>query len=84
MTKQPDVLKKYGMTFEEALTNPALLNNALTAALNIDNPELTVKCPMPREDKGIVIYYKLAFKLFGYKIEGFFYLYFWLYHFQSS
>lgn len=55
-----------------------ILNNAIQMALSVKDASSGGQYNLVREDKGMVTYYKLAFRIFGYKIESFFYLYFLL------
>lgn len=45
-------------------------------ALNIDDAASGGEYCLLTDDKGLVTYYKLAFKIFGYRLSSFFYLYF--------
>lgn len=76
MTDDPDVLVKYGKTKEEALTDPLLLQGAIDKTLNISNVAFYGRHNFMRDDIGMAAYYKIAFRIFGFKIEGFYYLYF--------
>lgn len=78
MTTDPRVLQKYGMSLEEILTDSVILNDAINLALNVHQVSRSGQYHLSREDVGLVTYYKLAFRIFGYKIESFLYLYFLL------
>lgn len=57
----------------------SIVNTAIQQALNLENVSSEgIYFVRPYEEKGLVIYYKLAFLLFGYKAESAFYLY-WLF-----
>ena len=58
--------------------DPELWNKAIQKALHVENVTSEGTHALIREDKGLADYYKLAFRIFGYKIESFFYFYFLL------
>ena len=74
----PEVLAKYKMSVYEVFTNAEILNNAIKMALNIDDVSHTSRISLEREDLGIVIYQELSFRIFGYQVESFLYLYYFL------
>lgn len=71
MPQDPAIVKSYGVTIEK-------LNDAIKTALDVKDVSSGGLYTLAGEDKGIVTYHKLAFRIFGYKIESFFYLYFLL------
>lgn len=76
ITKDTAVLSNYDKTFEAVLKDPNILNRAIGKAVSVADAASEGKYYLFREDKGLVDYYKLAFRVFGYKIESFFCLYF--------
>lgn len=75
---KPYVFDRAGKTIEETLNDSKILNNAFQEAINVDNASSDGQRYLFAYDKGLPVYYKLAFMIFGYNIEGFFYLYFLL------
>jgi len=74
-----DTLIKNGITNRtEAFYNKDVLNKAINKTLDLDVSSNS-KYPIYREDKGMVVYYKMAFLLFGYNVQGFLYLYYLLF-----
>lgn len=72
------ILDKYRMTKEKILQDGTILNNAIKEALNVDDVSSAGEYALVRDDLGLIPYYKLAFRIFGYKVESLFYLYFLL------
>lgn len=81
MTSDPDILKKHAKAADRALSDPMFLNSAIEKTFKVDKKILTEDGGsfLYREDKGLVTYFKLAFLIFGHKVEGFLYLYFLLF-----
>ena len=58
------------------MTDPARLNAVIAEAAALRDPAALGVYPLVREDKGLVVYYKLAFAAFGCRIQSAFWLYF--------
>lgn len=58
------------------MTDPARLNAVIAEASALPEPAAQGVYPLVREDKGLVVYYKLAFAAFGPRIQSVFWLYF--------
>ena len=82
-----ETLRVHGMSehdsrFPDNMTDPELVNTALKAAASMDRRRLgrqrdwrhATPLLIPT-DLGLADYYKLAFRLFGYRVEGFYHLY---------
>lgn len=76
MTKYNQYLDSLPTNYPDNLTDPILLNNALQQALSLSlkqegrslgRKEIT---PIPASDIGLVDYYKLAFRFFGYQVNS--------------
>ena len=78
MSTNSEVLNNYSTTIDEILNNEKILNDSIKRSLNLDVSSSN-KYMISREDKGGALYYKLSFLIFGYNIQGFFYLYFLLF-----
>ena len=76
------LLDKYKMTAREILTNADILNNAIKMAIDVDDVSREGQFSLEREDLGMVTYQELSFRIFGYKVESFLYLYFLLLSFS--
>jgi hypothetical protein len=82
-TVNTDLLKALGRANPEQLKDRALLNQAILSALNAQIPKDVgfgdrSLLSMRYAELGLVDYFKLAFRLFGYRVESAFYLYFTL------
>lgn len=58
------------------MRDPVRLNAMLAEAIAHPNPAAQGVYPLLRDDKGLVVYYKLAFAAFGYRIQSLYWLYF--------
>lgn len=58
------------------MTDPAKLNAVIANAASLSDPAALGVYPLVREDKGLVVYYKLAFAAFGARIQSVYWLYF--------
>lgn len=81
MTKIVPQIEALGRKFPENLRDRALLNSAIQSALVVKPPananfENRMLVSMVGMDPGVVNYDKLAFRLFGYRVEALYYLYF--------
>jgi hypothetical protein len=81
MTKQVPLIEKLGKTFPDNLKDRKLLNDAIASALTVQIPQTVgfedrSLFSMVFADLGLVDYDKLAFLLFGFRIEALYYLYF--------
>jgi hypothetical protein len=81
MTNRPDLIAKLGTTFPKNLRDRNLLNHAIAAAMSVEvpvHPSFGDRSllSMATAELGIVDYYKLAFRLFGFRVEAAYYLYF--------
>jgi hypothetical protein len=74
----PEVLAKYKMSVHEILTNADILNNAIKMAINVDNVSGEGQFSLEREDVGMITYQELSFRIFGFNVESFLYLYYLL------
>ena len=57
-------------------TSAATINKGMAELKNVKKTSEMKELTMPGEDKGIVILIELAFKLFGFKVEGVLYIYY--------
>ncbi len=79
ITNVQKIISKYNkVDKEELLADAGILNRAIRKAANVEEVSSDGRYYLFREDKGLVDYYKTAFKIFGYKVESFFHLYFLL------
>jgi hypothetical protein len=83
ITARRDLIEALGTTYPNQLADRALLNRALQSAWNTRVPADVgfadrSMLSMDAADLGLVDYYKLAFRLFGVRVESAFYLYFTL------
>jgi hypothetical protein len=78
MTNDRKIAEQYGMTVEQILTNGPVLNAAIQATLSLDSSQWIHMYQLVAEDRGFIDYCKIAFSLFGYKVESLLYLYYLL------
>jgi hypothetical protein len=81
MTADPAQAAAFGTRFPDNLRDRALLNDAITAAMQVPVPKYgnfadRSYFSMKEADLGLVDFTKLAFHVFGFRIEALFYLYF--------
>jgi hypothetical protein len=81
MTNQKALLDALGQEYPTNLRDSKLQNSAIAAARAVGVPDHATfgdgsLISMRQMDLGLVDYYKLAFRLFGFRTEGFYYLYF--------
>lgn len=82
MSDVAENLKPLGIKYPEHFTDTKLWNDLLQKAAHLDGISKSVGFSaktldfMTAEDVGLVDYYKLSFRLFGYNVQGFFYTYF--------
>jgi hypothetical protein len=84
LTKRQDILQKYGFRYPDVLKDRAQMNSAIQSALNANVPTDVgfgdrSMLSMETAELGLVDYMKLAFRLFGFRVESMFYLYFSLF-----
>jgi hypothetical protein len=81
ITKKEALVKALGRTYPEQLTDRTLVNQAIQSALHTVVPSDVSFADrslisMETAEIGLVDYYKLSFRLFGFQVESAFYLYF--------
>jgi hypothetical protein len=76
MTVESSILKRYNLSSAEIYKSGTTLNNAIGQVFSMDKPAGSRKLYRVREDIGEITYYKIAMKVFGYKIQSFTYLYY--------
>ena len=64
-----------GEVEDENLKDPDIINNAIKMAIKVDSDGQYLNFG---NDKGFAVYCKLAFKIFGFKVESLFYFYYLL------
>ena len=69
---------------EEIAAYAVRMNQVLNRAMTLEKVADLGMHRLFREDKGSVLYYELAFRIFGIRVEGFFYLYFVLFGISLS
>jgi hypothetical protein len=81
LTNSQEILEPLGLTWPENLRDPNVINRAMEAASKLGDlkPDQSLN---PRrmllaenEDVGVIDFYKLSFRLFGLKVQGFFWTY---------
>jgi len=83
LTVYPQFLRPLGLSHPGNMTDPKLIDRVLQNATRLTGITGNVKFGdrtlvlVQAEDLGMVDYYKLSFRLFGFTIEGFYYTY-WL------
>jgi hypothetical protein len=80
LTTDREILLKLGTSYPASLERHDLLNQAFAEASSL-GPHVALDGPyhMVREDVGMITFYKLAFALFGFRIESPLFLYFLLF-----
>ena len=82
ISDQAALLAPLGASFPEITKNTKILNRAILDATRLEGIDNKLKLSddtlafTKMEDLGIIDYYKLSFRLFGYDIAGFYYTYF--------
>ena len=76
-------LEPLGVTFPENVSNPVLINNALTKASTLPPLDRPVKIthveeikPIEPNDVGMSEFYKVSFRIFGIRVQSFYLMYF--------
>jgi hypothetical protein len=78
LTGDPKILADLGMTFPDNLHRPELINAAIDKAVHFKwpfNPNEAIR-GSSGDDLGLVDYTRLSFRLFGYRIQSLYPLYF--------
>jgi len=78
LTGDPKILADLGMKFPENLHRPELINGAIDKAVHFKwpfNPNEAIR-GSGGDDLGLVDYTRLSFRLFGYRIQSLYILYF--------